>query len=79
MPGSARTYVYTGGEGLDAEAWKRGLREGRAFVSTGPLVELTVDGQPVTIGEGDGVELAPGVTIGLKATSNAEVLVFDLA
>ncbi len=45
MPGSARTYVYTGGEGLDAEAWKRGLREGRAFVSTGPLVELTVDGQ----------------------------------
>jgi hypothetical protein len=45
MPGSARTYVYTGGAGLDPEAWKRGLREGRAFVSTGPLVELTVDGK----------------------------------
>ena len=45
MPGSARTYVYTGGAGLDPEAWKRGLREGRAFVSTGPLVELTVDGR----------------------------------
>lgn len=45
LPGSARTYVYTGEHGLDAEAWKRGLREGRAFVSTGPILEFTVDGK----------------------------------
>jgi hypothetical protein len=44
LPGSARTYVYTGERGLDAEAWKRGLQEGRAFVSTGPILDFTVDG-----------------------------------
>lgn len=55
MPGSARTYVYTGDAGLDAEAWKRGLREGRAFVSTGPLVEMTVNGKM----PGEDVELPP--------------------
>jgi hypothetical protein len=45
LVGSARTYVYTGDRGLDAEAWFEGLRAGRAFVSTGPLVELTVNGR----------------------------------
>ena len=44
LVGSARTYVYTGDRGLDADAWFEGLRKGRAFVSTGPLVELTVNG-----------------------------------
>lgn len=43
--GSVRTYVHTGDAGLDMDAWYRGLREGRAFVTTGPLVELTVDGR----------------------------------
>ncbi len=56
LVGSVRTYVYTGERGLDMEAWFEGLREGRAFVSTGPLVELTVDGQM----PGDRVALAPG-------------------
>jgi hypothetical protein len=45
LVGSARTYVYTGERGLEAEAWFEGLRAGRAFVSTGPLVELTVNGR----------------------------------
>ena len=45
LVGSARTYVYTGDRGLDADAWFEGLRRGRAFVTTGPLVELTVNGQ----------------------------------
>ncbi|MFC4312500.1 CehA/McbA family metallohydrolase [Steroidobacter flavus] len=43
--GSARTYVHTGDRGLDADAWFEGLRKGHAFVTTGPLVELTVNGQ----------------------------------
>lgn len=43
LVGSARTYVYTGDRGLDADAWFEGLRRGRAFVTTGPLVELTVN------------------------------------
>jgi len=45
LVGSARTYIYTGERGLDADAWFEGLRRGRAFVSTGPLVELTVNGR----------------------------------
>jgi hypothetical protein len=45
LVGSARTYVYTGERGLDADAWFEGLRRGRAFVTTGPLVELTVNGR----------------------------------
>lgn len=64
MPGSARTYVYTGAAGLDAEAWKRGLREGKAFVSTGPLVEMTVNGE------------MPGATVELPARgSEVEIAV----
>lgn len=45
LVGSVRTYVYTGERGLDAEAWFEGLRRGRAFVSLGPLVELTINGR----------------------------------
>jgi Tol biopolymer transport system component len=56
LVGSARTYVFTGDRGLDAEAWFEGLRKGRAFVSTGPLVELTVNGMMA----GEDVKLAAG-------------------
>jgi TolB protein len=45
LVGSVRTYVHTGAAGLDMDAWFRGLREGRAFVTTGPLIELTVGGE----------------------------------
>jgi len=45
LVGSMRTYVHTGTRGLDMAAWFEGLRAGRAFVSSGPLVELTIDGQ----------------------------------
>ncbi|HEY0685733.1 MAG TPA: CehA/McbA family metallohydrolase [Steroidobacter sp.] len=45
LVGSTRTYVHTGGRGLDADAWFEGLRKGHAFVSTGPLVDLTVNGR----------------------------------
>jgi hypothetical protein len=56
LVGSVRTYVYTGGRGLDMEAWFEGLRKGHAFVTTGPLVELTVNGRI----PGEEVELASG-------------------
>ena len=45
LVGSVRTYVHTGTRGLEMAAWFEGLRAGRAFVSSGPLVELTIDGQ----------------------------------
>jgi hypothetical protein len=54
LVGSLRTYVYTGARGLTMEAWFEGLRKGHAFVSSGPLVELTVNGRI----PGETVELA---------------------
>ena len=45
LVGSVRTYVHTGDAGLDMQAWFDGLRDGRAFVSSGPLVELTINDQ----------------------------------
>ena len=53
--GSVRTYVLTGDRGLDMEGWFAALRAGYAFVSTGPLVELTVNG------------MIPGETLSLSA------------
>jgi hypothetical protein len=44
LVGSERTYVHTGSRGLDMHAWLDGMREGRAFVTNGPLVELSVNG-----------------------------------
>jgi TolB protein len=45
LVGSARTYVHTGDRGLTADAWFEHLRKGNAWVSTGPIVELTVNGR----------------------------------
>jgi TolB protein len=55
LVGSSRTYVYTGGKGLDARAWMDGLRNGHAFMSTGPLIGLTIDGKI----PGEEVSLSP--------------------
>lgn len=43
--GCVRTYVHLGAAPLTADAWWTGVREGRTFVSTGPILDLTVDGQ----------------------------------
>ena len=56
LVGSVRTYVYTGDAGLDMDAWFEGLREGRAFMTTGPLLDLTVNGMM----PGDTLELPAG-------------------
>ena len=63
LVGSVRTYVFTGSRGLDLAAWLEGLRAGRAFVSTGPLVELTVDNK----GPGEKISLpAAGGTVAVN-------------
>jgi hypothetical protein len=58
LVGSHRTYVFTGGRGLDMHAWLDGMRAGRAIVTNGPLVELSVNsalpGETVTIQSGGG-------------------------
>jgi hypothetical protein len=65
LVGSARTYVHTGSRGLDAQAWFEGVRNGRAFVTTGPLVELTVNERM----PGEDVKLAaPGGDVAVAAS-----------
>jgi hypothetical protein len=56
LVGSVRTYVHTDDRGLDMDAWFEGLRAGHAFVSSGPLVEMAVDGH----GPGEVVTLPEG-------------------
>ncbi len=40
--GSFRTYVYTANAGLDMDAWFDAMVAGRAFVSSGPLLEMQI-------------------------------------
>ena len=42
--GEVRTYVYTGKE-LELDDWFEGLGRGRTFVSNGPALEFTIDGE----------------------------------
>jgi len=42
--GSARTYVETG-PNRDYESWLEGIRQGHTFISTGPMIEISVDGK----------------------------------
>jgi hypothetical protein len=42
--GFGRVYVRLDGE-LDADSWLRGLNAGRSFVTTGPMLFVTLDGQ----------------------------------
>lgn len=63
LVGSVRTYVHTGDRGLDMAAWFEGLRAGHATVSTGPLVELTVNGK----GPGESIELSGSGTVEVTA------------
>ena len=59
LVGAMRTYVRTPDGERTMEGWFQGLRDGRAFVTTGPLVELTVNGE------------IPGGEIGLPAGTTA--------
>ena len=56
--GSVRTYVHTGGRGLDLDAWLAGVRAGNSFVSCGPLPDLRVEnripGEEVRLPSGGG-------------------------
>jgi hypothetical protein len=68
LVGSYRTYVFTGARGLDMHAWLDGMRQGRAFVTNGPLVELMVNGAR----PGETVRLSAGggdVRIGTRVRS----------
>jgi hypothetical protein len=79
LVGSIRTYVHTPDGRLSMEGWYEGLRRGHSFVSSGPLVELTVGGKI----PGERVEITAGQSVRLEARVTSVVplrraeLVFD--
>lgn len=60
--GEVRTYVYTGGP-LNVDEWFAGLKKGHTFVTNGPILEFTVDGQL----PGTELHLSPGATVHVSA------------
>ena len=58
--GSVRCYVRVG-ESRDFESWKKSFREGRVFVTTGPVIQLRVAGRE------------PGGTICLPRSAEVEI------
>ena len=62
LVGAMRTYVRTPDGRRTMEGWFQGLRDGRAFVTSGPLVELTVNGE-MPGGEIELPAAASGVTV----------------
>lgn len=50
--GEVRTYVCTGGK-TDYESFKQAIKSGQVFVSSGPMIEISVDG----VGPGGAVRL----------------------
>jgi hypothetical protein len=65
LVGSVRTYVCTDERGLTMDGWFEGLRSGRAFVSSGPLIEVSVNDR---IAGGDVALPAAGGTVEVLMT-----------
>jgi len=42
--GEERVYVYLGDEGFTTDAWFAALKQGRTFVTDGPILDFSVDG-----------------------------------
>ena len=61
VTGSVRTYAYLENEKLTYRAWAEAIRQGRTFITTGPMLSFTANGQgigsAVTLKEGDEIEL----------------------
>ena len=60
--GSMRTYVRTPEGQLTMEGWFQGLRDGHAYVSSGPLIDFTVNG----MGPGDDLDLDGPAEVALR-------------
>lgn len=60
--GDARFYTYVGGE-LSYERWMAGVKAGNTFITTGPMLELEVNGQK----PGSSLDLQPGARLRVKA------------
>lgn len=60
--GNARFYTYVGAA-LTFETWRQALKAGHTFVSSGPVIEFTVNGKL----PGDELEVPAGATVQVRA------------
>jgi hypothetical protein len=66
LPGGDRVYVNVPGK-LTYAAWIDNLKKGRSFVSNGPMLELTIDGN----GLGESIKLAGPRNLRIKASARS--------
>lgn len=64
LPGVERTYVQLEGP-FSADAWFDGFRQGRTYVTNGPFLEATVNGQPM----GAEIHLEAGAPVSVLASA----------
>lgn len=67
--GTSRVYAYTG-TAFDPDAWLSAVRTGRTFVTTGPMLEFTVNGQIA----GADIRAKPGDRLRIKARAMSPVV-----
>ena len=67
LPGVERTYVNVE-RPFSVDAWLEGFRRGRAYVTNGPFLELSVNGQPM----GAELNVPRGATIEIEASARTE-------
>ncbi len=65
--GTTRSYVYTGKNALDYNEWADAMASGHAFVSSGPILSLDVDGA----GMGDELSVTSGTTLSVSASARS--------
>ena len=64
LPGVERTYIGVDGP-FSADAWFAAFREGRAYVTNGPFLELSVNGRQM----GDELRVARGTPLAVEASA----------
>ena len=64
LPGSVRNYVKIG-HPYSVQGWFDGLKKGHTFVTNGPMLEFSINGQ----GMGSDVQVANGDTLVIKAAA----------
>lgn len=68
--GEVRTYVHTGSS-FDVDSWFRNFKAGHTFVSNGPAIEFTVDGEL----PGSELKQSASRKVKIRATAQGQVLV----
>ncbi len=68
--GESRVYAYTG-QPFTADGWFRAFKQGRTFVTNGPMLSLTVNGA----GPGEDLDVKRGETVHVRARAWAPPIV----